>query len=137
MNAFMDHLTRAFLTVSTVVQMAGVAALKGPQDCVEKMVNAYDRKRRLMVSTLDSIEGVSCVMPKGAFYAFPNVSSLGLSSLELTEFLLKEAKVLLRPGALFGSNGEGHLRFSFSESMETVKEALARFEEGVNKLRKK
>ncbi len=115
-------------------QAGAVAALLGPQDCVAEMTAEFRRRRDLLIPSLNAIAGVSCVWPSGAFYAFPNVRSFGLSSEELTWHLLREAKVAVVPGSVFGPGGEGHLRISFANSYENIKKALERLAEVLGKM---
>ena len=112
--------------VTSFVQRAAVAALQGPRDEVERMVKAFDERRRRIVRELRSIPGVSCVLPKGAFYAFPNFSAYDRDSFRLANYLLDRAGVAVVPGAAFGEEGEGYLRFSFATSMENIKEGMRR-----------
>ena len=111
---------------SACVQMAGVEALNGPQDAVDTMVRAFDERRLRIVEELNAIEGFSCVMPEGAFYAFPNITGTGLSSRELQNRLLEEAGVATVAGTAFGALGEGYLRFSYANSLENILAALER-----------
>jgi aspartate/methionine/tyrosine aminotransferase len=108
------------------VQEAGVAALRGPQDCVGEMREEYRKRRDVIVEGLNSIEGFDCVKPKGAFYVFPSIKGLGIKSSELCERLLREAGVAGVSGSEFGPYGEGHLRFSYATSMQNVKKAIER-----------
>ena len=118
------------------VQMAGVEALKGPQDEVDRMVAEFKRRREVIIPGLNEIEGISCKKPRGAFYAFPNITKLGMSSREFSDYLLNEAGVAVLPGTSFGEYGEGYLRLSFATSVENIKKALNRIHEAVKKLRK-
>ncbi|MBI2185321.1 MAG: pyridoxal phosphate-dependent aminotransferase [Thaumarchaeota archaeon] len=118
-------------------QMAGIAALRGPQDDVKRMVEEYDRRRRVIVSGLNSIKGVSCKMPRGAFYVFPNFKSLGMKSRDLVTLLLNEAYVATLHGSSFGPYGEGYLRMSYAASVEKIKQALEKIGETMEKLSKK
>jgi len=93
---------------------------------VKEMVREYDSRRRLLVSGLNELTGVSCITPKGAFYAFPNIKETGLTSDEYATMLLEKAKVAVVPGSTFGESGEGYVRCSYSVSEETIKEALDR-----------
>jgi aspartate/methionine/tyrosine aminotransferase len=111
---------------SAPVQMAGREALLGPQTAVEAMMKTFDERRRLIVSGLNDIPGISCVNPKGAFYAFPNVKQLGMSAKELELKLLNEAGVAILSGTAFGAFGEGYLRFSYASSTDNIREALRR-----------
>ncbi|MCS7385581.1 MAG: pyridoxal phosphate-dependent aminotransferase [Candidatus Methanomethylicota archaeon] len=108
------------------VQYAGVAALKGDQSCVLEMVKKYDERRRFLVEALNSIEGVRCTAPKGAFYAFPEMSALGMSSVELASELLAKAGVCTVPGSVFGAGGEHHLRICFASSIDQIREGANR-----------
>jgi aminotransferase len=118
-----------------VSQRAALAALRGPQDFVALMVKEFDRRRRLLVERLNSIEGLSCPKPKGAFYAFLNIKGLGLSSEEAAERFLEQAGVVTVPGVAFGPSGEGYLRLSYARPIEQLEEACRRLEEAVRKLR--
>ncbi len=118
------------------IQVAGVEALKGPQDSVDKMVAEFKKRREVIVSGLNNIKGITCKKPKGAFYVFPNIRSVGMSSKEFSDYLLNEAGVAVLPGTSFGEYGEGHLRISFANSVENIKKALDRINEAVKKLKK-
>jgi aspartate/methionine/tyrosine aminotransferase len=123
--AEMDKVQQASTSCAAgFVQAAGLAALQGPQDFVVKMREEYSRRRDVIVDGLNSIEGIKCNKPAGAFYAFPNIEKLGKSSLEFCELLLKEAGVAAVPGSGFGPYGEGHVRFSYATSMEDIKKAI-------------
>jgi aminotransferase len=115
------------LGAPTAFQMAAVAALKGPQACVQKMKKEYDRRRKFIVERLNEI-GLNCTKPKGAFYAFPNISSSGMNSEQFTDFLLKKAKVIVIPGNEFGECGEGYVRMSYATAYEKIVEAMDRIE---------
>ena len=112
--------------VNNAVQFAGIAALEGPQDTVTTMVTAWDARRRLIVEGLNKLPGVSCTMPAGAFYAFPNTSGTGIKSAELQARLLAEEGVALLSGTSFGNLGEGYIRLSYATSTEIIEEALFR-----------
>ena len=122
---------------NSIAQKASVEALLGRQDTIEKMRRAFDERRKYMVKRLNEIKGFSCIKPAGAFYAFPNVSDIlkrGIkykgkkieNSFDLSDFILKEAKVALIPGSAF--EAEGYLRLSYATSMEDIKEGLNRIE---------
>jgi aspartate/methionine/tyrosine aminotransferase len=113
---------------SVAVQQAGIEALNGPQDEVHAMVEAFRRRRDLMVDGLNAIDGVSCVRPKGAFYVFPNITATGMSSKEFADFLLNEHGVAALAGTSFGKYGEGYLRLSYANSEENLRKALERVE---------
>jgi len=107
-------------------QVAGIEAIRGPQDESVRMVEVFRRRKDRVVELLNQIEGVSCRSPKGAFYVFPNVKDLGLPALEIQRKLLKEANVALLSGTAFGTQGEGYLRLSYATSMEQLEEGIAR-----------
>ena len=107
------------------VQLAGVAALTGPRDEVDVMLAEFRRRRDAVVTGLNELPGVSCVVPRGAFYAFPNVGGTGLAAKELADRLLDEAGVAVLAGTAFGEHGEGYLRLSYANSLENIEEALA------------
>jgi aspartate/methionine/tyrosine aminotransferase len=111
---------------TTFCQFAGVAALRGDQAPVRAMVAEFQRRRDLMVDRLRTIPGISCVLPKGAFYVFPNVTRTGHSSRDLADLLLEGAGVACVAGTAFGESGEGYIRFSYANSLENLEEALRR-----------
>jgi aspartate/methionine/tyrosine aminotransferase len=115
-------------------QMAGVEALKGPQDSVGKMVAEFKKRREIIVSGLNSIKGITCKKPRGAFYVFPNITGTGMKSQEFSDYLLNKAGVAVLPGTSFGAYGEGYLRLSFANSVENIKKALNRISEAVENL---
>ena len=114
---------------TTFAQFGAVAATTGSQACVGEMVAEFERRRDLVLRGLNEIEGVSCVPPQGAFYAFPNVKAFGLTSAEFVEMALTEAGVALVPGTAFGACGEGYVRLSYANSYENIGEALKRLKE--------
>jgi aspartate/methionine/tyrosine aminotransferase len=115
-------------------QAGALEALTGPQDAADAMRTEFIARRQLMVDGLNAISGVSCVMPHGAFYTFPNVSSFGRSSNEIADHLLYDAGVCGLSGTAFGSHGEGHLRFSYANSRENLAKALERIADSLAKL---
>jgi len=121
---------------ASFVQKAGIAALRGPQDSIRKMVQEYDRRRKFIVEQLNNITGLSCNMPKGAFYVFPDVSSLGVTSLEFCSRLLEEEGVSTTPGSVFGESGEGYVRMSYATSLETIGKAVKKIKGFVDKYTK-
>jgi aspartate aminotransferase len=114
---------------SAFSQHAAIAALEGPWDDVDRMLEAFRERREVIVSGLNAVPGVSCVEPAGAFYAFPNISELGLSASDLADRLLDEAGVACLPGTSFGVYGENHLRFSYANSVDNIRLALDAFTE--------
>lgn len=129
-EALAPHATRLAINcnscVNAAAQWAGIAALDGPQDAVETMMTAFDERRRLILRELNQIPGFSCVEPRGAFYAFPNISGTGFSAAELQDKLLNEAGVAAIAGTSFGRYGEGYLRFSYANSTENILQAMKR-----------
>ncbi|MEM2942255.1 MAG: pyridoxal phosphate-dependent aminotransferase [Candidatus Bathyarchaeia archaeon] len=115
-------------------QMAGIEALRGPQDSVGEMVREYQKRRDAIVHELNSIKGFSCKTPTGAFYAFPNIRNLGMKSRDLMEFLLNKAHVACVHGTAFGRYGEGYLRFSYATSIENIREGMERVKAAVEEL---
>jgi aspartate aminotransferase len=116
------------------VQIAGIEALKGPQDFVDRMVAEFRKRREIIVEGLNRIKGITCKKPKGSFYVFPNITGTGMRSSELSDYLLNEAGVAVLSGTAFGEYGEGYLRMSFANSAENIKEALKRIETALEKL---
>jgi aspartate/methionine/tyrosine aminotransferase len=112
--------------VNAPAQFAGIAAIDGPQDDVTKMVAAFDRRRKVVTELLNTLPGISCVTPKGAFYAFPNVSETGWQAKPLANQLLDEAGVALIGGPDFGVHGEGFIRLSYANSEENIRRAIER-----------
>jgi len=119
-------LVNATSCVPPFVQRAGVAALTGPQDGVERMRAEFRARRDLVVAGLAAMPGVTCRVPHGAFYAFPNVTGVPLPTEVLADRLLDDAGVALLSGTAFGAAGEGHLRLSYATSRERLAEGLAR-----------
>jgi aspartate/methionine/tyrosine aminotransferase len=127
-----EHMTMLMVNsnscAATMTQWAAIEALKGPQDEPAKMVKAFRERRDYMVDALNHIDGIHCVLPEGAFYVFPNISSFGLSSAEFANRLLEEAGVAAAAGTAFGRYGEGFVRFSSANSLENIKIAVERLE---------
>jgi aspartate/methionine/tyrosine aminotransferase len=116
----------SYSCVNSAAQFAGIAALKGPQDSVAAMRTEFDRRRKAVIEGLNRLLGVSAVAPKGAFYAFPNVSKTGWKAKPLASALLEEAGVATVGGPDFGVHGEGYLRLSYANSLENIERALER-----------
>lgn len=115
--------------VNAPSQFAGIAAIDGPQDEVEKMMRAFDRRRKIVVEGLNDLPGFSCITPKGAFYAFPNIAATGWPAKKLANALLEETGVALIGGPDFGVLGEGYLRLSYANSEENILRAIKRIGE--------
>jgi aminotransferase len=122
------------MSAPTVAQDAALAALQGGEPAVEAMVAEYDRRRRLLVDGLNRL-ALPTFEPRGAFYAFPDISSTGLTSDEFTEQLLREERVAVVPGNAFGPSGEGHVRMCYATAYEQLEEALERIERFVERHR--
>ncbi|MGU3494462.1 pyridoxal phosphate-dependent aminotransferase [Xanthobacteraceae bacterium A53D] len=117
----------AWSCVNAATQYAGIAALEGPQEPVAQMLAEFDKRRKLVVEGLNALPGVSCANPKGAFYAFPNISGTGWASAkQLASALLEETGVATIGGPDFGVHGEGYIRLSYANSAENISRALGR-----------
>ena len=127
-------LTHSIGCTASFTQVAGVEALQGPQEEVHRVVAEYRRRRDLLVAGLNQIPGVSCRLPQGAFYVFPNITRLGKSSDWLADYLLAEAGVAVLSGTAFGANGEGYLRLCFANSMPNLQLALGQMATALAKL---
>jgi aminotransferase len=123
------------MSAPTPAQVAAIEALKTGEPDVVEMVGSYDRRRKLIVKGLNEI-GLKCFEPKGAFYAFPDITSTGLTSEEFSEALLTEEKVAVVPGSAFGKCGEGFVRCCYATSTEDIEEALERMRRFVKKRHK-
>jgi aspartate/methionine/tyrosine aminotransferase len=121
--------TNSTSCVPPFIQLAGIAALEGPMDDVDEMIGEFRRRRSLIVDGLNSIPGITCQLPKGAFYAFPNVSSLAISADDLARELLEEAGVAVLAGSAFGTFGVDYLRVSYANSRANLELALERIAE--------
>lgn len=119
---------------NSIAQRAGLTAIQGPQDCVKEMFLAYSERRNVLVKGLNEIRGLNCYAPEGTFYAFVNIKETGITSKELSMYLLKKCKVVTVPGTAFGKQGEGYLRLSFATSLEDIKEGIRRIKKGIEKI---
>lgn len=122
----------ALSCTTSFVQKAGIAALEGGQEDLHKMMAAFRQRRDAVVKGLNEIPGFSCLAPKGAFYAFPNIKKTGKTSREMADHLLYKAGVCCLPGSAFGPSGEGYLRFSYATSVETINEAMCRIKKSLS-----
>ncbi len=116
-------------------QMAGIAALTGPQDATIAMMDEFRKRREVFHAGLNAIDGITCRMPGGAFYLFPNITGLNRPTQEVADFLLNEGGVASLSGTGFGKYGEGYVRFSYANSLENIEEAIRRIESSFNQLR--
>lgn len=125
-----EYVTRLMINsagcTSGFIQRAGIAALEGPQDDVQRMASSYQQRRDLMVDGLNAIPGIRCRKPQGAFYVFPNIQATGLRSGELADYLLTKGGVATLPGTAFGECGEGYLRLCYATSESNIEAALER-----------
>ncbi len=115
--------------VNAAAQMAGIAALNGPQDAMHTMMAQFDTRRKVIVDALNDLPGVHCADAAGAFYAFPNISGTGLSAKEAQDLFLETAGVATIAGTSFGAFGEGFVRFSYANSTENIQEAISRIDQ--------
>ncbi|MCD8141063.1 MAG: pyridoxal phosphate-dependent aminotransferase [Planctomycetaceae bacterium] len=115
-------------SVNEAFQWAAIEALEHGDEDVEKMRQAYDRNRRLIVDGLNAINGFACPNPQGAFYIFPKVTGLGSDSTAVADMILDKTHVVTSPGIAFGPGGQGHLRMSYANDYESIQEALQRLE---------
>jgi aspartate aminotransferase len=127
-------LTHSVGCTAHFAQVAGIEALTGPQEQVDLVVAEYQRRRDVLVDRLNSIPGVICQRPQGAFYVFPNFKSFGLTSSKMANLLLDNAGVAVLPGSSFGEYGEGYLRLVYSNSMENIELAIERIHQALSKL---
>ncbi|HEY4842437.1 MAG TPA: pyridoxal phosphate-dependent aminotransferase [Terriglobales bacterium] len=125
--------TNSVSCTASFTQIAGIEALRGDQSSVDNMNAEFKRRRDVFVAGLNKIKGFSCRLPKGAFYAFPNITKTGWPSKKLADALLEQAGVACLSGTAFGEYGEGYLRFSVANSQENLNRALARIEDWVGK----
>ena len=126
-------MTNSNSCTASFTQMAGVEALHGDQESVEKMRREFLRRREVMVNALNQVKGFRCQKPGGAFYVFPNIGGTGWTSKKLADALLEEAGVACLSGTSFGSFGEGYIRFSIANSIENIEKALERIRQWTGK----
>ncbi len=132
MEKLMEHMVSG---VTAVAQRAALTAIEAPQDRVREMVATYDKRRRIVYEGLNAIDGIQCLKPESTFYAFPNIKSFGRTSWDLAKYLVKEHRVAVVPGSIFGKGGEGYVRLSFAASTEQLQEGIARIRRGVETLK--
>jgi len=117
-------------------QYGALAALNEPQDFVKDMITVFDRRRKLVSSRLNEIEGFRCSLPKGAFYVFANIKAFRTSSERFAGHLVKNARVITVPGSAFGKHGEWYLRLSYAAAYDQLEEALYRIEKTAKTFKK-
>ena len=127
-------LTHSVGCTACFTQYAGIEAMTGPQDQVERVRQEYQRRRDVIVAGLQETPGISCQKPGGAFYAFPNVTALGQPADQLADYLLEEAGVAVLPGTAFGNLGEGYLRISYANSLSNIQQALEQIRQALGRL---
>lgn len=123
--------TNSVSCTASFTQMAALEALTGPQDGSYNMVEAFKSRRDVIVEGLNSIPGIRCLKPRGAFYVFPNIRDTGMNSKDFAERLLSEGGVAALAGEAFGEYGKGYLRFSFANSMDNIEKAIGRIDQFV------
>ncbi|OGD53839.1 aspartate aminotransferase [Candidatus Bathyarchaeota archaeon RBG_13_38_9] len=128
-NRLQDHMTS---NPTSIAQMAALEALNGPQDSIKKMIEAFDKRRMVMVTRLNEMKGIDCKIPKGAFYAFPEIKNTSLTSMKFTERLLNEENTAVIPGVAFGK--DDNIRLSYATSMQEIEKGMNRIEQFCNKL---
>jgi aspartate/methionine/tyrosine aminotransferase len=132
-----NHLGRIETNINSCttsfIQRACIEALKGPQDEAERMAKEFQKRRDVIVDGLNSIKGLSCKRPLGAFYVFPSIKKTGYDCKELADKLMTEAGVACLSGTCFGEYGKGYIRFSYAASIENLKEAINRVKRYVEK----
>jgi aspartate/methionine/tyrosine aminotransferase len=131
------HMTRLMTNsnscTASFTQIAGIEAIQGDQNSVDRMRDEFQRRRDVFVAGLNKIKGFSCRMPRGAFYVFPNITATGWKSKALADALLEQAGVAALSGTSFGAFGEGYLRFSVANSLENLQLALERIDQWTRK----
>jgi aspartate/methionine/tyrosine aminotransferase len=137
--ALQDHISRLVTNsvscTAPFTQIAGLDALASAENDVSEMVAEFRRRRDFISKSLDSIPGMRCLCPPGAFYVFPNIRSFGMKSSEFADYLLNSARVAVLSGSSFGEYGEGHIRISYANSMGNLAKAVQRIGEAVERLR--
>ena len=124
------------ICVNSIAQYAALAALQGPQEPTKKMLETYRIRRKFLIDALKSIPQFSLVEPQGAFFAFPDISATGMTSMDLFKYLLNEARVVVLPGyPFFGAEGENHIRLSYATSTNRLREAIERIMKAMSKLK--
>lgn len=122
-----------YSSVPAFVQRGGIAAIKGNQAEIKKMMETYKERRDLLVEGLNKLPGITCLKPEGAFYVFCNITKTGMTSEKFADFMLERAKVSLLPGPSFGQYGQGYVRLAYANSIENIKEGLNRMSEALKK----
>ena len=124
----------SFACAADFTQRAGIMALEKGDEGVKKMVKEFEKRRNFIVKELNTIKGINCVNPAGAFYVFPNIKSFGLSAQKLADYLLDRAGVAVLPGTAFGRYGEGYLRLSYANSIKNIAQAIENIKKAIKKI---
>ncbi len=127
-------MTNSNSCTATFTQRAAMEAVRGSQKPVEEMVSEFKKRRDVTVKGLNSIPKISCLLPQGAFYAYPNVTKLGWESKKLADFIMNEAKVAVLAGTSFGDFGQGYLRISYANSVQNIQEGLGRIKRALERV---
>jgi len=122
--------------VSPFIQKAGIEAITGDQSSIKTMYKEYETRRNLLVDGMNSINGISCIKPGGAFYIFANIKKTGMTSEEVADYLLNDAGVAVLPGTNFGEHGEGYIRLCYATSKQNIIEGIERIKKSINSLKK-
>jgi aspartate aminotransferase len=131
---FSRLVTNSVSCTAPFVQRAGLEALAGAEDAAKAMVSEFRRRRDFLVSGLNQIPGIHCLLPSGAFYVFPCIKAFGMTSSQIADYLLNDAGVAVLAGTAFGSYGEGYIRLSYANSIENLAKALERIREATARL---
>ena len=126
-------MTNSNSCTATFTQYAGVEALRGPQHASREMVEEFKRRRDVIVPGLNAIPGIRCLMPKGAFYVFPNIEGTGMTEREFADSCMEDAGVAVLAGTSFGEYGRGFVRMSYANSIENIQKALKNIEAALSK----
>jgi aspartate/methionine/tyrosine aminotransferase len=118
---------------SSISQKAALAALRGPRETVARMLEEYRVRRRIVLEALANMSNVTCPIPRGAFYVFPDISAIMRDSLQFTKHLIQEAHIVVSPGVAFGRAGEGHIRISYATAKDKLEAAMKRMKETLEK----
>ncbi len=122
----------SFSCTNAAIQYGAIAALEGPQSCVDKMVNTFDKRRKMIFSELNKLDGFNCDLSQGAFYSMPSIKDTGLTSEQMQNILLYKLGIATVSGTSFGKYGEGYLRMSYASSEENINEAFSRIKNFTN-----
>lgn len=121
-------------SASSMVQWGGVAALKGTQEPLKDMVDEFKDRRDYVVKEINSIKGLSCIVPDGAFYIFADVKRTGMDAESFAQYLLEEARVAVVPGTAFGERATHEIRISYATSLDNLKKAMKNIRDACEKL---